>query len=88
MCGDCVCNGVDHFCELISGGMPLLSDGGFGDASACDPDAGQLSCTAIPSQCEPNPSCECVLASISLGPVCTCALDSTGSGVVVHCSLP
>lgn len=91
LCQDCVCNGVDHFCELVSGGaqqMPLLQDGGFGDAGACDPDAGQSYCTMIPSQCMPNPSCQCVLANIGFGPVCDCALHPSGSGIIVHCMLP
>jgi hypothetical protein len=91
LCQSCVCGGTDHFCELVSGGvrpMPLLSDGGFGDASACDPDAGPTSCTPIPAQCLPDPSCDCVLANLTMGPACTCQLDATGNGIVVQCMLP
>jgi hypothetical protein len=89
LCNDCVCNGVGHYCGHFSGGkahpsMPI--DGGFGDASACDPDAGQTYCTAIPSQCLPNPSCACVLAPMP--PTCTCDLDPSGNGLVVSCVFP
>ncbi len=86
LCFGCVCDGTTSFCEFTSAGQaPVASDGGLGDAGACDLDGGS-SCMAIPSQCLPNPTCKCVLESFS--PVCTCALDPSDDGLVVSCVYP
>ncbi len=85
LCNDCVCNGVANMCEHFSGGkMPFVFDAG--DASACDPDAGQGYCAALPSDCLPNPTCACVLSHEP--PACMCDLDPSGAGLVVTCLFP
>lgn len=89
LCFGCVCNGADHFCLAVASGdhtAPLSIDGGFGDAAACEPDAGYAGCVPIPSQCMAEPSCACVLADVG-GP-CTCMIDGTGAGLDVGCALP
>lgn len=93
LCNDCICDGTLNLCEHFSGGaapMPIASDAGdagdFGDASACVYDAGQTSCTPIPVDCLPNPSCACVMAHVT-GP-CSCGIDPSGNGIVVTCVYP
>ena len=94
LCNGCVCDGTLNMCEHFSGGvapMPVASDAGdagdFGDASACEFDAGQTWCAAIPIECFPNPSCACVMTHYQSG-ACTCDIDPSGNGLVVGCMYP
>jgi hypothetical protein len=93
LCNGCICDGTLNLCEHVGGGpapMPLSSDAGdagdFGDASACDFDAGNVACAPIPVECLPNPSCACLMTKFS-GP-CTCDIDPSGNGLVVMCNYP
>jgi hypothetical protein len=86
-CIDCTCDGTQRLCEHFSGGpAPAPLAGDAGDASVCDPDAGQGYCAAIPIDCLPKPTCACVLQHFQ--PVCTCDVDPSGNGLVVSCNFP
>ncbi len=98
LCLGCVCDGTLNYCKEMSGGKMPIDDAGdassdaddaspFGDASACDLDAGYNECTQIPIACLPNPSCACVLANLPPGP-CSCSIDPSGNGLVVLCVYP
>jgi len=84
MCIDCICDGTLNVCEHISGGNIMSGDAG--DASTCDPDAGQPYCAPIAIDCLPKPSCACVLTHYPGG--CTCDVDPSGNGLVVSCDFP
>ena len=83
LCGTCVCDGTLDMCVWCGGGgAPLLSDAGFGDASACDTDSGQSNCRQIPIECFPNPTCACIAQFAGAG---TCAVDPSGNGYSFTC---
>ena len=88
LCDTCVCDGTANMCFHGGGGpQPApLDDGGFGDAGACDMDAGS-SCTAIPIDCLPNPTCACVMTHYP-SPSCSCQVDPSGNGLFVQCNYP
>lgn len=98
LCDTCVCDGTLDLCFHASGGPQNapLSDAGagdsgagdagaFGDASACDLDAGPSPCEAIPIDCLPNPTCACLLTH---WPPCSCTVDPSGHGLRVDCEFP
>lgn len=83
-CIDCVCDGTLNMCvNGGGGGMPIAQDASFGDASACDFDAGQTYCQQIPVSCLPKPTCACI-ESFMIG--CTCSVDPSGDGFVLQCT--
>ena len=84
LCFDCVCDGTLNMCVSGGGsGMPIAEDASFGDASTCNPDAGQTYCQQIPVACLPKATCECI-ETFMIG--CTCSVDPSGNGLVVQCT--
>ncbi len=83
LCEGCVCDGTLNLCLLGGGGggMPIAQDASFGDAAACDPDAGQTFCQQIPVACLPKPTCECIQPLVG----CACSVDPSGNGFVLQC---
>jgi hypothetical protein len=64
----CPACGPDYYCQWLSDGM---GNGGGG-------------CMTIPPQCQPNPTCVCLLAPDAGNGGCTCT-GSSGSLVVTCC---
>ena len=91
LCAGCVCDGTMNLCFHGGGGggAPTAGDAGdedadagpFGDASACAMDSGPLQCRAIPVQCLPQPTCDCITQVIP----CACAVDPSGNGFQLEC---
>ena len=87
LCGGCICDGLDHYCLRVFGGTNMPLDGGpFGDASVCSPT--NPYCRAFPSQCLPDPTCDCLVVNSPYPSFCTCAPDPSGGGLEVTCWIP
>lgn len=98
LCFGCVCNGSVDMCYTAGGGPPPAhaplddagadaDDSGFGDASACDDDAGPTACVELPIDCVLQPTCACIFQHVPQN-VCTCDVDPSGNGFRVDCNFP
>jgi len=68
-CGPYSCDVATEFCYEAGGGAFLL-DGGSNFTYACNP---------IPAQCQPNPTCACIIAADAGTHGCPCSVQAGGA---------
>jgi hypothetical protein len=68
-CGPSSCDVATEFC-FESGGGAVQPDGGSNFTYACNP---------IPSQCQPSPTCDCVVAADAGTHGCPCSVKPGGA---------
>jgi hypothetical protein len=76
-CGPYSCDVATEFCYEAGGGA-VLPDGGSNFTYACNP---------IPTQCEPDPTCTCVMAADAGTHGCPCRVQP-GGALVAACLYP
>ena len=91
-CIDCICDGTLNYCVYSSGGKAPIVDASADGSDDASSDAGletcgeTSTCTAIPIECLPKPTCDCVMKKYTSP--CTCDVDPSGNGLVVTCVYP
>jgi hypothetical protein len=68
-CGPASCDVATEFC-FESGGGAVLPDGGSNFTYACNP---------IPPQCQPDPTCDCIIAADAGTHGCPCSVQPGGA---------
>jgi hypothetical protein len=76
-CGSSSCDVATEFCYEAGGGA-VKPDGGDNFTSACTP---------IPPQCQPNPTCDCVVAADAGTHGCPCSVQP-GGALLAACLYP